>query len=257
MTYTGTVPIDNSNDGKSDPVPMAVSITIDRHRITDYQFFASLRCTDGSFANVGVIYAQQSTSPIAFSGHHFAVTVGNPSTGSGLTARITGTVTPGRHVIGHIRVNAHADEGVAPSGPACTAAYHWIARAQQPAAPPPSTPPSSTAPSVELSLIPVRVPQTASAYQYGVAVSNVACSGGAAAFSVSAAGHSATLTCAATVPHPLTNAFFGLDAGASYEVTVQPLVHGAGGLVAKGTALRPELAVPPAGSPKWRPIAGA
>jgi len=165
-------------------------------------------------------------------------------------------VAPGRHVVGHIVVNAHADEGVVPSGPACTAAYHWIARAQRPTTPP-STPPSSTAPSVELSLVPVRVPLTASAYQYGIAVSNVACTGGVMSFSVSAGGHSAMLTCAATVPHPLTNAFFGLDAGSSYEVTVQPLVRGAGGLVPKGTALRRELAIPPAGSPKWRPVAGA
>ncbi len=257
MTYTGTVPIDNSNDGKVDPVPMPVSITIQGHRITNYQFFASLRCTDGSFSNVGVIYAQQSTSPIAFTGHHFAVTVGNPSTGSGLTARITGTVTPGHHVIGHIRVNASADSGVGPSGPACTAAYHWIARAPKAVAPPnPVTPPAS-APSVEVALIPVRLPLTASAYQYGIAVSNVACTGGTVAFTVSAAGHSATLTCAAAVPRPLTNAFFGLDAGASYAVTVQPLVHGASGLVAKGSALQREVAIPAADSPKWRPVAGA
>ena len=250
VTYTGTVKIDNSNDGKYDPVAMSVSITIQAHRITGYQFFASLRCTDGSFSNVGVNYAQQTTSPIPFTGHQFAVTVGNASTGSGLTARITGTVAPGQHVIGHIRVDARADSGVAPSGPLCTAAYHWATRAQRPAAPP------STAPSVELTLVPVRIPLTASAYQYGIAVSNVACAGGALAFSVGAAAHSATVTCAQTAPRPLTNTFFGLEAGSSYEVTVQPLVRGASGLVAKGPALRREVAIPPAGSPKWHPIPG-
>jgi hypothetical protein len=62
VTYTGTVKIDNSNDGKYDPVAMSVSITIQAHRITGYQFFASLRCTDGSRSNVGVNYAQQTTS---------------------------------------------------------------------------------------------------------------------------------------------------------------------------------------------------
>lgn len=181
--------------------------------------------------------------------------MGNASTGIGLTARITGTVASGHHVIGHIRVNAHADSGVAPSGPTRTSAYHWIARAQKPAAPP-ATPPSSTAPSVELTVVAVRDPVSASAYKYGIAVSNVACAGGVVAFSVSAGGPSTTLTCAQTVPRPLTNVFFGLDAGSSYTVTVQPLVRSGGGLLAKGEARRFELAVPPPGSPKWHPIPG-
>jgi hypothetical protein len=250
VTYAGTVEIDSSNDGKYDPAPNPVSITIQRHRITAYQFVASLRCADGSFSNVGVNPAQPRPSPIPFTGDHFAVTVGDASTGIGLTARITGTVAPGRYVIGHIRIDAHADSGVVPSGPLCTAAYHWVARVQRPAAPP-------TAPvSVELALVPVRDPLTASAYEYGIAVSNVACAGGAVAFTVSTAGHSATLTCAATVPRPLTNAFFGLDAGSSYEVTVQPLVRGATGLAAKGAALRREVAIPTPGSPTWHPIPG-
>jgi hypothetical protein len=253
-TYTGTVQIHNSNTGNS--VSMPLSITIQGHRITGYEFFASLRCTDGSLSNVGVNYAQQTSSPIPFTGRHFAVTVGLPSTGIGLTARITGTVAAGRYVTGHIRVEAHADSGVAPSGPLCTAAYHWVARAQSPVAPP-TTAPSTTAPSVELTLVAVREPLTASAYEYGIAVSNVACADGAVAFTVAAGGHSATLTCTNTVPHPLTNAFFGLDAGSSYQVTVQPLVRTASGLVEKGAALHREVAIPSPGSPTWHPIPGA
>jgi hypothetical protein len=167
VTYNGTVAIDNSNDGKHDPVPMPVSITIQGQHITAYQFFASLRCTDGSRENVGVNSAQMASSPIRFAGRQFAVTVGNAATGIGLTARVTGTVASGRSVIGRIRVDAHADSGVAPSGPLCTAVYRWVARAQRPAAPP------STPPSVALTLVPVREPLTASAYQYGIAVSNV------------------------------------------------------------------------------------
>ncbi len=250
VTYTGTVGIDVSNDGKHDPVPNPVSITIQGHRITAYQFFASLRCADGSFSNVGINPAQLRPSPAPFTGRHFAVTVGNASSGIGLTARITGTVAAGRYVIGDIHVRAHADSGIVPSGPLCTAAYHWVARVQRPAAPP------ATPVSVELALIPVRDPLTASAYEYGIAVSSVACSGGAVAFSLTAGGHSATLTCAQTVPRPLTNAFFGLGAGSSYQVTVQPLVRAASGLVARGPAMQRQVAIPPPGSPKWRPIPG-
>lgn len=255
VTYAGTAKIDDSNDGKDDPVAMPLSITIQGNRITDYQFFASLRCSDGSFSNVGIFYDQQSSSPIAFTGTHFAVTVGQASLDSGLTARITGTVTPGRDVIGHILVDAHAYSGVTPSGPLCTSAYHWIARRHR-LVPPPGTTPPSTEPSVRLTLVPVREPLTASAYKYGVAVSNVACAGGAVAFRVSVAALGATLTCAQAVPRPLTNAFFGLDAGRSYLVIVQPQVRTASGLAAKGGTAQFTLAIPPPGSPKWHPIPG-
>jgi hypothetical protein len=129
VTYTGTVKIANSDIPNAVPVAMPLSITIHGHRITGYQFPASLRCSDGSISNVDVDYVQQTLSPIPFTGNHFAVTVGNGSTGIGLTARITGTVKPGRHVSGHIGFNAHADSGVTPSGPLCTAAYDWVARA--------------------------------------------------------------------------------------------------------------------------------
>jgi hypothetical protein len=256
ITYAGTAKIDDSNDGRDDGAAMPLSITIQGHRITNYQFFASLRCTDGSFSNVGVYYDQQSSAPIAFTGNHFAVTVGNPSTGSGMTARITGTVAPRRHVVGHILVDAHADSGVTPSGPLCTSAYNWIARWHR-LVPPAGTTPPSTEPSVALTLVPVREPLTASAYKYGVAVSNVACTGGAVAFRVSVGALSATLTCAQAVPRPLTNAFFGLDAGRTYEAIVQPQVRTAGGLVAKGPTKQLGVSIPPPGSPEWHPVPGA
>jgi hypothetical protein len=127
VTYKGTVNLQNSDTGTS--AALTFSITIHGHRITAYQFPASLRCADGSVSNVGVNSAQQTPSVIPFTGHHFAVTVGNASTGIGLTAEISGTVTPGRHVKGDLSVNAHEDSGATPSGPLCSSTYHWTARA--------------------------------------------------------------------------------------------------------------------------------
>ena len=127
VTYTGTVKLQNSDVGTS--AALTFSITIRGHRITAYQFPASLRCADGSVSNVGVNSAQQTPSVTPFTGRHFAVTVGNASTGIGLTARISGTVTPGRRVKGELGVNAHEDSGATPSGPLCSSAYHWTARA--------------------------------------------------------------------------------------------------------------------------------
>jgi hypothetical protein len=54
VTYTGSVRIDDSNDGRNDPINEPLSVTIDRHHVTDYSFFATLRCSDGSFMNVGL-----------------------------------------------------------------------------------------------------------------------------------------------------------------------------------------------------------
>jgi hypothetical protein len=127
VTYTGTVKLQNSDTGTS--AALTFSITIRGHRVTRYQFPASLRCTDGSVSNVGVSSAQLTPSVIPFTGHHFAATVGNASTGIGLTAEISGTVTPGRHVRGDLSVNAHEDSGATPSGPLCSSTYHWTARA--------------------------------------------------------------------------------------------------------------------------------
>ena len=129
VTYTGTVRIDNSNDGRNDPVAEPLSVTVDRHRVTDYSFFATLRCSDGSFMNVGLMYVRLSSAPIPLRGNTLSISTGDATQGDGLTAHITGRIA-GNHMSGSLQVQAHEFSGVAPSGPVCSTSYRWKAVSQ-------------------------------------------------------------------------------------------------------------------------------
>ena len=77
VTYTGTVAIDDSNDGRTDPISEPLSITVDRHQVSEYSFFATLRCSDGSFMNVGINYVQLSSAPIPLRGNTLSIAAGD------------------------------------------------------------------------------------------------------------------------------------------------------------------------------------
>ena len=123
MTYTG----DGPRDSPTAIVPQPLNLTIQQNRITAFQFPARLRCTDGTLMAVVLISDQLKTPPIALKGNSFSFTVGDAGTGEGLNARLSGTVTAGRIVIGHAHVEAHESGGVTPAGPLCSSSYSWIA----------------------------------------------------------------------------------------------------------------------------------
>lgn len=247
VTYNGTLPRGVGNSG---PSVMPISVTIAGGRVTDYDFSVTLHCSDGGISNMGIIYAQLSRAPLPLNGNTLTATVGNPTQGSGLTAQITATIR-GKRISGTLSAQAHEDEGVAPSGPLCTESYRWTAVAQGPVRPPA---PAKPKPYVRMILDPVAIPVTAASYSYGIAVGNVVCAGGAQAFTVSTAGHRATLSCANTVRRPLTKAIMGLSAGATYRVRVQALKLR--GRHRRGFSEQFTIQIPPPGSPEWKVIQG-
>jgi hypothetical protein len=251
VTYTGTVRIDDTNDGRNDPIAEPLSVTVDRHHVTDYSFFATLRCSDGSFMNVGLNYVQLSRAPIPLRGNTLSISVGNATQGDGLTATITGRLA-GKHMSGSLQAQAHEFSGVAPSGPVCSSSYPWKAVSQRAAQAPK---PLKAKPSVSMTIDPVRLPTSASTYSYGIAVANVTCAGGANAFKVSVAGKSSTLSCASAVRRPITKAVMGLSAGRSYEVHVQAIKR-RGKRRSYGVSRHVTVRIPTSGSPGWHVISG-
>jgi len=247
VTYNGTLP---SGVGDSGPGATPISVTVASGRVTDYVFFAELRCTDGTIMNMGLNFVQLNRAPLPLNGNTLSATVGNPTQGFGLTAQITATIN-GKRMSGTLSARAQEDEGAAPSGPLCTASYRWTVVVQGPV----KTPvPAKPKPYVRMILDPVAIPVTASSYSYGIAVGNVVCAGGAQAFTVSTPGHRATLTCANTVHRPLTKAIMGLSAGATYRVRVQALkLHGRR---RRGFSQQFTVQIPPPGSPEWQTIHG-
>jgi hypothetical protein len=251
VTYTGTVRIDNSNDGRNDPVAEPLSVAVYRHHVTGYDFSASLRCSDGSFANVGVSFDPRTSAPIPLRGNTFSTSTGNATQGDGLTAHITGRLS-GKHMSGSFQVQAHEFSGVAPSGPLCSSGYSWKAVSHSPFQ---ALKPVKARPSVGMVIDPVRVPVSASTFSYGIAVGDVTCGGGANAFKVSVAGKSSTLSCASTIRRPITKAVMGLSAGRSYLVHVQAIER-RGKRRTYGVSQHITVRIPAPGSSGWRVVSG-
>jgi hypothetical protein len=251
VTYTGTVRIDDTNDGRNDPTNQPLSVTVDRNHVTDYSFFATLRCSDGSFMNVGLNYVQLSSAPIPLRGNTLSISAGDATQGDGLTVNITGRLA-GKHMSGSLHVQAHEFSGVAPSGPACSSSYSWKAVSPQAVKAPK---PVKTRPAVNMTIDAVRLPVSASTYSYGVAVADVQCTEGANAFKVSVAGKSSTLSCASTVRRPITKAVMGLSAGRSYQVHVQAIER-RGKRRSYGVTQHLTVRIPTPGYPGWHVISG-
>jgi hypothetical protein len=247
----GTVRIDISNDGRNDPINEPLSVTVDRHHVTDYSFFATLRCSDGSFMNVGLNYLQLRSAPIPLRGNALSISAGDATQGDGLTTHITGRLA-GKHMSGSLQVQAHEFSGVAPSGPVCSSSYQWKAVSQRAAQAPK---PVKAKPSVSMTIDPVRIPVSASTFSYGIAVADVTCAGGANGFKVSVAGKSATLSCAHAVSRPITKAVMGLSAGRSYQGHVQAIER-RGKRRSYGVSQHMTVRIPTPGSAGWHVISG-
>lgn len=222
ITYTGTVSIASSNHGKHEVTRVPLSITIDGNQITNYSFSSTLQCPDGSVINQGIAL-QPSMSTIPFKANRFDISVGNPASGNGLTAHVTGTVTTGRVVTGHIRFEAHEDESVTPAGPICTSSYSWTAKAQAP-----------PAPSVSMGFTKVSLPNTPP-QQYALGVGAVSCSNGAVAAQLTVDSQSRTVTCQGGSPI-VTVIATGLTTGRIYTLTTQPLIRHNRQLIPAGPA---------------------
>jgi hypothetical protein len=113
--------------------------------------------------------------------------------------------------------------------------------------------PAKAKPYVRMSVDPVALPVSAASCSYGLAVGNVVCADGATAFTLSAAGHTLTLTCAATVRRPLTKAIIGLSAGQTYQVRIRAIARHRGRR-SYGLSQSVAVRIPPPGSPDWHTI---
>jgi len=147
--YSGqTSPQDTSNDGIDNGAPETFCFDFDGLSISYVITYTSLRCPDGFYMNMGLVQNGPG-EPFPVTAGHFDATIGNPNDGFGLTWHLVGDIASG-HASGTAEVQAHEYEGVAPSGPICTASFTWSASAPSAGGQPPNQPGAPMPPRVKL-----------------------------------------------------------------------------------------------------------